>query len=179
MGEYEINKKDMKFQSQDALKQLQAIIDEADAALNDKSRRMKDSPIQEVIAGAVGARAGLSGLYLGGSVAGLGAVGVTSGVAVTSGVIGGGIVAGLATIVAPAAIVCGGALCAVAHRKNKKLRDSKMLMYKNMIAKQTAIITELKDEADADKERIEYLIGVNNSLQSCIEGLQHDLGIAV
>ena len=43
MGEYVKSKKDMRFQSQDALKTVQSVIDDADLALNDKSRRMSDS----------------------------------------------------------------------------------------------------------------------------------------
>ena len=58
MGEYVKNKKDMKFQSQDALKTVQSVIDDADKALHDKSRKMKDSPIGEAVAGAVGVGVG-------------------------------------------------------------------------------------------------------------------------
>ena len=63
------------------------------------------------------------------------------------------------------------------HVRNKKLRESKELIYKNAIAKQTAIVKALKEETDADKERIEYLNGLNILLQSAIKDLQHDLGI--
>lgn len=41
MGDYITNKNDMKFSSQDALKTVQAVIDEADIVLQDKSRRME------------------------------------------------------------------------------------------------------------------------------------------
>lgn len=72
MGDYVKSKKDMKFQSQDALKTVQNVIDDADKALSDRSRRLKDSPIQEAVAGAmgvgIGAGVGFAGLYLGGSV---------------------------------------------------------------------------------------------------------------
>ena len=37
----------------------------------------------------------------------------------------------------------------------------------------------LKEESNADKERIDYLNGLNILLQSAIKDLQHDLGIAV
>lgn len=71
MGKYVTKKSDMKFQSQDALKTVQSVIDDADAALRDKSRRIKDSPIGEAVAGAfgvgVGAGIGFAGLYFGGS----------------------------------------------------------------------------------------------------------------
>ena len=162
MGDYVKNKKDMKFQSQDALKTVQSVIDDADKALKDKSRRMENSPIGEAVAGAVGvgvgAGVGFAGLYLGGSVAGLSAAGITSGLAAAGGLIGGG-------------------MAVASHMKNKKLREAKELIYKNALAKQTAILKALKDESDADKERIDYLNGLNILLQSAIKDLQHDLGI--
>ena len=63
------------------------------------------------------------------------------------------------------------------HIKNKRLRESKELLYKNAIAKQTAVLKALKEESDADKERIEYLNGLNILLQEAIKDLKHDLGI--
>lgn len=182
MGEYVKNKKEMKFQSQDALKTVQAVIDDADVALKDKSRRMKDSPIGETFAGAVGvgvgAGIGFAGLYLGGSVAGLSAAGITSGLAAAGSLIGGGMAAGVAVLAAPAVILGGAGIGIASHIKNKKLREAKELVYKNALAKQTAIIKALEDEAQADKERIEYLNGLNILLQAAIKDLQHDLGIA-
>lgn len=64
------------------------------------------------------------------------------------------------------------------HSRNEKLRRSKELLYKNAIAKQTAIIKALKEESNADKARIDYLNGLNILLQAAIKDLQHDLGIA-
>ena len=109
MGEYVENKKDMKFQSQDALKTVQSVIDDADKALKDKSRKMKDSPIGEALAGAVGvgvgAGIGFAGLYLGGSVVGLSAAGITSVLSVAGGLIGGGMVACISVLADPAVII--------------------------------------------------------------------------
>ena len=169
----------MKFQSQDALKTVQSVIDDADKALKDKSRRMENSPIGEAVAGAVGVGAGVgfAGLYLGGSVAGLSAAGITSGLAAAGGLIGGGMAAGIAVLAAPAVILGGAGMGVESHMKNKKLREAKELIYKNALAKQTAILKALKDESDADKERIDYLNGLNILLQSAIKDLQHDLGI--
>ena len=184
MGDYVKNKKDMKFQSQDALKTVQSVIDDADKALKDKSRRMENSPIGEAVAGAVGvgvgvgAGVGFAGLYLGGSVAGLSAAGITSGLAAAGGLIGGGMAAGIAVLAAPAVILGGAGMGVASHMKNKKLREAKELIYKNALAKQTAILKALKDESDADKERIDYLNGLNILLQLAIKDLQHDLGIA-
>jgi hypothetical protein len=180
MGEYVKNKKDMKFQSQDALKTVQSVIDDADKALNDKSRRMEDSPIGEALAGAVGvgvgAGVGFAGLYLGGSVVGLSAAGITSGLAAAGALVGGGMVAGIAVLAAPAVVLGGASLGAVSHVKNKKLREAKELLYKNALSKQTAILKALKEETDADKERLDYLNGLNVLLQAAIKDLQHDLG---
>ena len=90
MGDYITKKSDMKFQSQEALKSVQSVIDDADAALHDKSRRIEDSPIGDAVAGAVGvgvgAGIGFAGLYLGGSVVGLSAAGITSGLAAAGGI---------------------------------------------------------------------------------------------
>lgn len=180
MGDYITKKSDMKFQSQEALKSVQAVIDDADAALHDKSRRIEDSPIGDAVAGAVGVGAGLgfAGLYLGGSVVGLSAAGITSGLAAAGGIVGGGMAAGIAVLAAPAVLLGGVGLLMASHNRNEKLRRSKELLYKNAIAKQTAIIKALKEESNADKARIDYLNGLNILLQAAIKDLQHDLGIA-
>ena len=44
-------KKTMKLQTEEALKNVQAIIDDADAALKDKTRKLSDSPIKKAILG--------------------------------------------------------------------------------------------------------------------------------
>ena len=182
MGKYVSSKKDMKFQSQDALNAVERVIEDADSALHDKSRKMKDSPIGEALAGAVGvgvgAGIGFAGLYLGGTVAGLSAAGITSGLAAAGGLVGGGMVAGIGVLAAPAVVLGGIGVGAASHIRNQRLREAKELVYNNAVAKQTAIVKALKEETDADKERIEYLNGLNILLQSAIKDLQHDLGIS-
>ena len=180
MGEYVKKKKDMKFQSQDALKAVQTVLDEAAQALNDRSRKISDSPIADALAGAVGvglgAGIGFAGLYLGGTV-GLSAVGITSGLATAGSLIGGGMVAGLGVLAAPAVIlgIFGAALGAASEEE--KLHEAKELVYKNAIEKQTAILKVLAFETNEDKERIEYLTGLNILLDSAIKDLKHDLGM--
>lgn len=182
MGEYVKNKKDMNFSSVDALKYVQNIIDEADLALDDTSRRIEDSPLSEVLAGAVGtgvgAGAGFAALYLGGTVAGVSAAGITSGLAAAGSLIGGGMVAGIGVLAAPAVILGSAGVGIASHAKNKKLRNAKELVYKNAVAKQDAIIKALRKEVYADQERIEYLEGINTLLRAAIKDLQKDLGIA-
>lgn len=182
MSDYVKKKKDMKFQSQDALKPVQSVIDDADIALTDKSRKMKDSPIGEALAGAVGvgvgAGIGFAGLYFGGTMVGLSGAGIMSGLAAAGHLVGGGAVAGIGVLTAPAVILGGAGVGISAHIKNKRLRESKELIYKNALAKQTAILKALKEEQEADKERIDYLNGLNILLQSAIKDLKHDLGIS-
>lgn len=181
MGNYVTNKKDMKFQSTDALKTVQSVIDEADVALKDKSRKMQDSSMQEAIAGALGvglgAGIGFAGLYLGGSVVGLSAAGITSGLAAAGALIGGGMAAGIAVLAAPAVVLGGIGVGVASHIKEEKLKQAKELLYKEAIKKQTAIIKALREEINADKERIEYLNGLNILLQAAIKDLKHDLGL--
>ena len=181
MGEYITKKEDMKFQSQEALVPVQNVIDEAGKVLNDPSLRVEDSAISGAITGALGAGAGgalgFAGLYFGGTV-GLSAVGITSGLAAAGGLIGGDMAAGLAVLAAPAVIlgVIGAAIGAASEEE--KLHEAKELVYKNAIEKQTAILKVLAFETNADKERIEYLTGLNILLDSAIKDLKHDLGIA-
>ena len=181
MGDYIKSKKDKKFQSQDALRTVQSVINDADAALKDKSRCMENSPIGEAVAGAVGVGVGVgigfARLYLGGPVVGLSAAGITGGLAAAGGLIGGGMVAGIAVLAAPAVILGGAGVGVASHKKNKKLRETKELIYKNALEKQTTILKALKEECNADKERIEYLNGLNALLQSAIKDLKYDLGI--
>ena len=182
MGEYVKSKKNMKFQSEDALKTVQSVLNEADSALNDKSRTIKTSAIPEALAGALGvgtgSAIGFAALYLGGSVAGLSAAGITSGLAAAGAVVGGGMAAGIAVLAAPAVVLGGAGVGIASHLKNKRLREAKELCYKEAVRKQSAIINALRNEANADKERIEYLNSLNTLLQVAIKDLKHDLGIA-
>lgn len=171
----------MKFQSQDALKTVENVINEATVAIDDKSMTVNNSPLGETAAGAlgvgVGAGVGFAGLYLGGSVAGLSAPGITSGLAAAGGLVGGGMATGVAVIAAPAVILGSIGVGIASHLKNKKLRDAKNIIYKNALAKQTAIMKALKEESDADKERLDYLNGLNVLLKAAIKDLGYDLGI--
>ena len=87
-------------------------------------------------------------------------------------------VAGMGVLAAPAVILGGVGMGTASHFKNKRLREAKELIYKNAIAKQTAILKALKTEHDADKDRIDYLNGLNILLQNAIKDLKHDLGIS-
>ena len=188
MGNYITKKNDMNFQSIDSLQQVVNVVNDAALALNDVKRTTKESAIPEVVAGALGAGIGgigsFAALYGLGTV-GLSAVGVSSGLAtagtVASAVVGGAVspmVAGIFVLAAPVAICAGVGVGVASHLKNKQLKQEKERLYKEALKKHEAIINALKDEAQASKERQDYLQGLNILLQRAIEDLQKDLGIS-
>ena len=78
MGDYIKKKKEMVFQSVDSLQQVVNVVNEADAALNDSKRTIKESAIPEVLAGALGA--GIGGVGSFAALYGLGVVGLSAAV---------------------------------------------------------------------------------------------------
>ena len=181
MGEYVKKKKDMVFQSVESLQQVVNVVNEASAALNDPKRTIRESAIPEVLAGALGAGVGgvasLAALY-GLGLTGLSAAGITSGLATAGAVVGGGMVAGVFVLALPVAVLAAGGVGIAAHLKNKQLRQEKERLYKEALAKHEAIIQALKDEAQAEKERLDYLQSLNILLQQAVKDLSKDLGIA-
>lgn len=179
MGEYVKKKKEMVFQSVDSLQQVVNVINEAAAATNDKSRTIRESAIPEVLSGALGAGIGgvgsFAALYGLGTV-GLSAAGITSGLAAAGSIVGGGMVAGVFVLAVPAVILAAGGVGVAAHLKNKQLRQEKERLYKEALVKHQAIIDALKEEADATKERVDYLQSLNILLQQAIKDLRKDLG---
>ena len=183
MGEYVKKKKDMVFQSVESLQQVVNVVNEAAAAVNDKSRTIRESAIPEVLAGALGAGIGgvgsFAALYGLGSVVGLSAAGITSGLAAAGSIVGGGMVAGVFVLAAPVAVLAAGGVGLASHFKNKQLRQEKERLYKEALKKHEAIIQALKSEANADKERLDYLQSLNILLTQAIKDLKKDLGKAV
>lgn len=179
---YVTKKKHMNFQSVESLQSVVNVVNEAAAAVDDKKRTIRESAIPEVLAGVLGAGIGGVGsfvaLYGLGSVVGLSAAGITSGLAAAGGIVGGGMVAGVFVLAAPVAVLGGVGVGVAAHLKNKQLRQEKERLYKEALSKHDAIIKALKEEADADKERMDYLQSLNILLQRAIADLQKDLGIA-
>lgn len=177
-----MKKKDMKFQSVEALQQVVNVINEASEALNNKSRVIRESPIPEVLAGALGAGVGgavsFGTLYAAGTVVGLSASGITSGLAAAGAIIGGGMTAGVFVLAAPVAILAAGGVGIASHLKNKQLYQEKERLYKEAVSKHNSIINALRDEVNATKERIDYLNSLNILLQRAIKDLEYDLGVA-
>lgn len=181
MGEYVKKKKDMVFQNIESLQQVVNIVNEASVAVNDKTRTIRESAIPEVLTGALGAGIGgigsFAALYGLGTV-GLSAAGITSGLAAAGSIVGGGMVAGVFVLAAPVAVLAAGGVGITAHLKNKQLRQEKERLYTEALKKHEAIIKALKEEINADKERIDYLNSLNILLTQAIKDLKKDLGVA-
>ncbi len=177
---HKAKKAKMNFQNIESLQSVVNVVNEAAIAINDKSRTIKESAIPEVVGGALGAGIGgvgsFAALYGLGTV-GLSAAGITSGLATAGAIVGGGMVAGVFVLAAPVAVIGGAGVGIAAHLKNKQLKQEKERLYKEALRKHDAIIKALNDEANADKERIDYLQGLNILLQRAISDLQKDLEI--
>ncbi len=131
-----MKKSEMNFKDLSSLDSVRKVINEANEALNDSSRTISKSAIPEVLSGALGAGAGglasFAALYFGGSVVGLSAAGITSGLAAAGGLLGGGMATGIAVLAAPVAILGGFGVGIAAHVRNKKLAEEKTcLVYKS------------------------------------------------
>ena len=172
MGEYIKKKKDMNFQSVDSLQSVVNVVNEAAAALNDKKRTIKESAIPEVLSGALGA--GIGGIGSFAALYGLGTVGLSA----AGIIVGGGMVAGVFVLAAPAVVLAAGGVGVASHLKNKQLKQEKERLYQEALRQHEAIIKALKEEVNADKERLDYLKSLNILLQRAVEDLQHDLGVA-
>ena len=172
-------KKDMNFQSVESMQSVVNVVNEAAAALNDKRRTIRESAIPEELAGALGAGIGGVGSFAalyGLGVVGLSAAGITSSLATAGTIVGGGMAAGVFVLAAPVAILAATSVGVASHLKNKQLRREKERLYKEALKKHDAIIKAIKADADADKERLDYLQKLNILLQQAIKDLRQDLG---
>lgn len=180
MGECIKKKKEMIFQSIDSLQPVVNVVNEASSALSDSKRTIRGSAIPEVLAGALGAGVGGVGSFIalyGLGTVGLSAVGITSGLAAVGSIVGGGMVAGIFVLAAPIAALAAGGVGIASHLKHKQLRQEKERLYKEVLKRHEAIINALKLEADADRERLDYLQSLNILLQQAVKDLKHDLGL--
>ena len=67
----------------------------------------------------------------------------------------------------------------IAAIKRKQLKQEKERLYQEALKKHNAIIKALKDEANADKERLDYLQSLNILLQQAVRDLKADLGYSM
>ena len=185
----EVSKKKDKpiFQSVDSLQTVVNVVNEAALALNEKSRTIRESAIPEVLMGALGAGVGAVGSFIalsGLGTVGLSAAGIMSGLATAGGavstLVGGAVsasVAGIFVLATPVVVLGATGVGVAAHLKNKQLRQEKERLYKEALQKHEAIIKALKEEANADKERLDYLQSLNILLSQAIKDLRKDLGV--
>lgn len=187
-GRYIKKKKEMKFQSVEALQQVVNVVNEASDALSDKKRTIRESAILEVLLGAIGAGAGgaisFTALYGLGTV-GLSAAGITSGLAAAgagaSAVMGGllsPMVAGIFVLALPAAGLAAAGVGTAVHMKNRQLRQEKERLYQEVLIKHQAVILAQKQALNESRERQEYLQSLNTLLARAVQDLKHDLGYA-
>ena len=187
-GRYIKKKKEMKFQSVEALQQVVNVVNEASDALSDKKRTIRESAIPEVLLGAIGAGAGgaisFTALYGLGTV-GLSAAGITSGLAAAgagaSAVMGGllsPMVAGILVLALPAAGLAAAGVGTAVHMKNRQLRQEKERLYQEVLKKHQAVILAQKQALNESRERQEYLQSLNTLLARAVQDLKHDLGYA-
>lgn len=188
MGNYITKKKDMNFQSVEALQQVVNVVNEAANALNDPKRTIRESAIPEVLAGALGAGAG--GVISFAALYGLGTVGL-SGPAIMSGLaaaghavsvaLGGAVsasVAGIFVLAAPIAVLAAGGVGIASHLKYKQLKQEKERLYQEVLTKHQAIIKAQKAALNESKDRQDYLASLNVLLTQALKDLEHDLGYA-
>ena len=174
------------FKSLDALQPVVKVVNEASAAVNDKSRTIANSAIPDVLAGALGAGIGgvlsFAALYGLGTV-GLSAVGITSALAAAGGgaiAAGGlGMVVGIFVLAAPVAGLAAVGVGVAGAIKRKQLRQEKNRLLQAAVEKHHAIVTALKDEVNITKDRADYLNSLNILLQQAIKDLRADLGTEV
>ena len=173
-------KKELIYKNLEALQPIVNVVNEAANAINDKTRTIQESAIPEVLTGALGAGIGgvlsFTALYGLGTI-GLSAAGITSGLATAGRIIGGGMVTGIYVLAASIAVLAAGGVGVASHLKNKQLKQEKERLYKEALKKHQAIIQSLKDEADADQKRLDYLQSLNILLTQAIKDLRKDLSI--
>ncbi len=181
MSGYVKKKGKMIYQSIESLQPIVNVVNEATVALHDSRRTIKESAMSEVLVGALGAGAGgavsFAALYGLGTI-GLSAAGITSGLAAAGGIVGGGMAAGIFVLAAPVAVLAAGGVGIASHLKKKQLKQEKGRLYQEALKKHEAIIQALKDESEANKERIDYLNSLNILLQKALDELRTDLGIS-
>lgn len=138
---------------------VQTILNDAELALQDKSRKLKDSLLANpALYTSIGAGMLLLPLPIIGPL-------VAAGVGAASAVMSPDFATRLSEQLQKKKL----------NISRKKMSESaKLVVYKDAIAKQSAIIKALSEEKDADKERIEYLTTLVVRLQEIIDGLQPD-----
>jgi hypothetical protein len=92
--------------------------------------------------------------------------------------LGAGAAAGVFVLAAPAVLLGVGGYAVVSKRNKTKLVERKELLLQSAIRQHDAILRALKEQAEANAERIEYLTRLNMRLRDIIHELKADLAEA-
>lgn len=167
------------FKDFESLKEIEDLLSKCDMAIDDKTCTVNTCKFPEKIGGIIGGSIGSVGsvalLYGMGSVTGLSAAGVSSGLVAVGGVIGGGMAVGATLLTMPVFVGAYAGSRLIKKRNENLLEQEKERLYVEAIKKQEAMIQEIKNESDAGKDRLSYLQGLNEMLIQVIRGLNKDL----
>lgn len=167
------------YRNLDALKPVRLLVEEVAEGLRDKSRTIGTSGMPEVLGAALGAglggAVGFGALY-GAGVTGLSAAGITSALATAGAIVGGGMAAGVFVLAAPAVGLGVGGYALVSRRNRRILAEQEEMLYQEATRQRDAVIQEMRQTSEANKERIEYLTALNIKLQEVLKNLEADLG---
>lgn len=182
-------KRKVTYRTIDSLTPIEQTVTDAEIALKEKGRTIKDSPISSILVGAIpevlagfvgggiGAASSFAALYFAGSVIGLSASGISSGLATLGVLVGGGMAAGVFVLAFPIAFLAATGVGVTMALKSKELKQEKERLLQKAIEIQQAIITQIKFEVDAEKKRADYLNTLNELLRRAIADLQSDLEV--
>lgn len=133
------------------LANYKALIDDSEKALKQKNRTTKDSDVKWLLKG-------ISSNMVSASIA----AGFVTTMAVP----------GLFLVTGPTLPMLFLAKKLSKQKQNEEDAKQKELLYKDAIKKQSAIIKELRNQQQADKDRIEYLTKLNIALQQAIREME-------
>ena len=166
----------MNYQSLDALKTVEPIINEAAKAIQDSTRTI----IEDAASGIIGIAGGgiIGGIIAQGLIYDLGKVGLSAS-GFTSGLkalgFGKSMMAGARVAFTIITLPAMAGYAFINHAANKKLLQEKERIYKAAIKVHDALIKELNTNEKLPSDRIQYLNKHNSFLQDVIEKLKADL----
>ena len=171
---------DKAYRSLDALIPVKRVLDEAGAALADRSRTLLSSGVPEVFGAVAGVGAGTAAgaaiIGAGAASSTAGAAALTSGLAAAGSVIGGGMLAGVAVVAAPAVVLGIVGFAAVSWRNSQRLDQERRTLLQAALLKHHAVQGELRGENACNRERADYLHALVIRLEDVIRNLRGDLG---
>ncbi|HEU5075213.1 MAG TPA: hypothetical protein VFU02_13580 [Polyangiaceae bacterium] len=166
------------YRNLDALRPVRLLLEEAAEGLRDRSRTIRTSGMPEVLGAALGAGVGGAvgfGVLYGAGITGLSAAGITSALATAGAIVGGGMAAGVFVLAAPAVGLGVGGFWLVSRRNRQILAEQEEMLYQEATRQRDAVIQEMSQTAETNKERLEYLTALNIKLQDVVKNLETDL----